>query len=188
MKILGVDPGTHVTGFGVVEIHGSCLVHVASGTIRTDHQPLPERLEAIANNLNIVFQQYIPEAVAVESIFHARNANSALKLGHARGVVLLCAAQAKLPIFEYTASQIKKATTGQGNADKKQVQAMVKLVLSTNMPMAFDASDALAAAICHASHAQSQIPACPNTLDNKRLSRKNRAKIGPSGSEKRQPT
>ncbi len=145
-----MDPGSHRTGWGVVICQGSSLQHVASGAIEVGGGTLPERLRDIGDALERVIAEHAPDAVSVESVFHARNAKSALMLGHARGVVLLCAARNELPVFEYTAGQIKQATTGRGRADKQQVQAMVKMVLDHRHAMSLDTSDALAAAICHA--------------------------------------
>ncbi|MBI5509328.1 MAG: crossover junction endodeoxyribonuclease RuvC [Deltaproteobacteria bacterium] len=150
MKILGVDPGSHRTGWGLVLANGSKLTHLASGTITTGDGQLATRLKRIADELDQTFVSQAPAAVAVETIFHAKNARSALLLGHARGVALLCAARHGAPIFEYTAGQIKQAMTGFGRADKHQVQEMVRLILGHDERMSLDASDALAAAICHA--------------------------------------
>ena len=148
-KVLGIDPGSHYTGWGMVVCRGNSLKHVASGTIRGGKGELATRLRMIADELDRVLTEHQPQAVAVESIFHARNAKSALQLGHARGVALLCAARCEVPVFEYTAGQIKQATTGRGRADKRQVQEMVRIVLGHRGEMGLDASDALAAAICH---------------------------------------
>jgi crossover junction endodeoxyribonuclease RuvC len=150
VRVLGVDPGSHRTGWGVVVSEGSRLVHVASGAIEVNGGTLPQRLRGIGDGLDRVIGEHAPEAVSVESVFHARNAKSALMLGHARGVVLLCAARCELPVFEYTAGQIKQATTGRGRADKQQVQSMVQITLGYRQEMSLDTSDALAAAICHA--------------------------------------
>ena len=150
MRVLGIDPGSHKTGWGLVERHGSKLLHVASGTLVAGALPLAGRLKTIADGLDRVLSDHRPDAVAVETLFYARNAASALQLGHARGVALLCAARSNVPVFEYTAGQIKQATTGRGRADKEQVQAMVKVALGLHGRLGLDASDALAAAITHA--------------------------------------
>jgi crossover junction endodeoxyribonuclease RuvC len=147
--VLGIDPGSHRTGWGVVDSGGSRLCHVASGAIEVEGDTLSERLYGIGHALEQVIAEHRPEAVSVETIFHARNAKSALMLGHARGVALLCAARRRLPVFEYTAGQIKQAATGRGRADKQQVQSMVRVVLGCRQEMSLDTSDALAAAICH---------------------------------------
>jgi crossover junction endodeoxyribonuclease RuvC len=150
VRVLGIDPGSHCTGWGVVVSEGSRLLHVASGAIEVNGGTLPQRLRDIGDGLDRVIEEHAPEAVSVESVFHARNAKSALMLGHARGVALLCAARCELPVFEYTAGQIKQATTGRGRADKQQVQSMVQIMLDHRQAMSLDTSDALAAAICHA--------------------------------------
>ena len=150
MKVLGVDPGSHHTGWGVVAAQGSRLTHLASGTIDAGNGEIAPRLKRIADDLDEILRSYSPDAVAVETVFHAKNAKSALTLGHARGVALLCAARYGAPIFEYTAGQIKQSMTSFGRADKHQVQDMVRLILGHEARMSLDTSDALAAAICHA--------------------------------------
>lgn len=151
MKILGIDPGTRVTGYGIIEQRGHRLLHVDNGalTTRADHD-LAARLKHIYDGLCRVIAEYRPEAVAVEQIFLSKNALSALKLGHARGAALLAAANAGLPISEYTALQVKSAVVGYGQAAKPQVQQMVKTLLGLPEIAQEDASDALGVAICHA--------------------------------------
>lgn len=149
MNVLGIDPGSHVTGWGAVRVEGSRILHMASGIVAVEGDDLATRLLAIAEGLEAVLAQIQPAAVAVETVFFAKNSQSALKLGQARGVALLCAARSGAPVFEYTAGQIKQAVTGHGRAEKEQVQQMVQLLLRIAGPMALDASDALAAAICH---------------------------------------
>jgi crossover junction endodeoxyribonuclease RuvC len=150
MKVLGVDPGSHRTGWGLVLTSGSKLSHLGSGTIEASAGELAGRLKQIADDLDDVLKEHAPDAVAVETVFHAKNARSALLLGHARGVALLCAARYGAPIYEYTAGQIKQSMTGFGRAGKEQVQDMVRFILGHRGQMSLDASDALAAAICHA--------------------------------------
>ena len=150
MRVLGIDPGSHRTGWGVVEGSGGRLVCLGAGVVRAHGTSTAERLRSIHDGLAELLRRFAPEAVSVETVFHAKNAQSALVLGQARGVALLCAAQAGAPVFEYTAGQIKQAATGRGRAEKEQVQTMVRLVLGVDEPLALDASDALAAAICHA--------------------------------------
>ena len=150
MVVLGIDPGSHRTGWGLVAREGSVLCHVDSGTIVAGDGNLAARLCRIADDLDVVLARRRPTAVAIETVFHAKNAQSALLLGHARGVALLCAARLQVPVFEYTAGQIKRATTGHGRADKQQVQSMVRMILDKRDAMSLDTSDALAAAICHA--------------------------------------
>lgn len=150
MEVLGVDPGSHHTGWGLVRSEGSTLRHVASGTLAAEGADLAERLRCIADGLEHVMARFQPDAAAIEAVFHAKNSRSALLLGHARGVALLCAARRGVPVFEYTAGQIKQAVTGRGRAAKNQVQEMVRLLLGHQEPMSLDTSDALAAGICHA--------------------------------------
>ena len=151
MRILGVDPGTFRTGYGMIREQGGALGHVECGVIRTHAAaPLAERLAAIYGGLEAVIRRHRPDAVSVENIFLARNVRSALKLGHARGAVILAAVHHHVPVFEYTPAEVKKAVTGSGRADKEQVQEMVRrLLLLAGPRVADDASDALALAICH---------------------------------------
>jgi crossover junction endodeoxyribonuclease RuvC len=150
-RILGVDPGSSVTGFGVVERCGSRVRHVAHGTLRAARgAPLAERLAALQAGLAAAIAAHAPEAAVVERVFAGRSARSALVLGHARGVALAAVAAAGLPVFEYTAPEIKLAVAGSGAAEKRQVRAMVERLLALEASPALDASDALAAALCHA--------------------------------------
>src|SRR6266567_141210 len=151
MKILGIDPGSRITGYGIVNQSGNRLVHVDNGAIHTDcHKDFPLRLQKIYRSLTEIIEQYRPEAVAVENIFFATNAQSALKLGQARGAAIVAGVNAGLPVFEYTALQVKQAVVGNGKAAKEQVQVMVKMLLNLPETAQEDASDALAVAICHA--------------------------------------
>jgi crossover junction endodeoxyribonuclease RuvC len=150
-RILGVDPGSSVTGFGVVERCGVRIRHLAHGTLRAARgASLAERLAAIQAGLSAAIAAHAPEVAVVERVFAGRSARSALVLGHARGVALATAAAAGLPVMEYTAPEIKLAVTGNGAAEKRQVQAMVERLLALDVAPALDAADALAAAICHA--------------------------------------
>ncbi len=150
MRILGIDPGSRTTGYGVVEMQGNRLRHITHGQIAAAKaDDLPGRLQIIYQALEEVIRTTHPNAVAVEDIFVSNNARSALKLGHARGVALLAGTQAGLPVFEYSALQVKSAVVGYGKADKKQVQQMVKVLLCLSKAAPPDASDALAVAICH---------------------------------------
>lgn len=151
MRILGIDPGTRITGYGLIEKVGNRLLHIDNGAIytRTD-APLSDRLKTIYSELCRVITDYAPAAMAVERIFVAKNALSALKLGHARGVAMLAGVNAELPIAEYTALEVKKAVVGYGKAAKPQVQQMVRMLLNLPEIAQEDASDALAVAICHA--------------------------------------
>jgi crossover junction endodeoxyribonuclease RuvC len=150
-RILGIDPGLRVTGFGVIERHGSELVYVASGCIRSnDKQALPERIATLFGGIGEVVATYAPDQAAVEKVFVNVNPQSTLLLGQARGAALSALVHAGLPVAEYTALQVKQAVVGHGKAAKEQVQHMVVRLL--NLPGApnADAADALACAICHA--------------------------------------
>lgn len=151
MRILGIDPGSRITGYGLIEQHGNRLRHLDNGALLTRSEAsLAERLKIIYDGLQQAIATYRPDAVAIEQIFLAKNALSALKLGHARGAALLAAVHAGLPIAEYTPMQVKGAVVGYGRADKQQVQQMVKALLGLPEIAQEDASDALAVAICHA--------------------------------------
>jgi crossover junction endodeoxyribonuclease RuvC len=153
-RILGVDPGSSVTGYGVVERCGSRVRHVAHGTLRAERgASLAERLAGIQAGLARAIHEHRPEIAVVERVFAGRSARSALVLGHARGVALATAAAAGLAVCEYTAPEIKLALVGSGAADKRQVQAMVERLLALDAAPALDAADALAAALCHAHRA-----------------------------------
>ncbi|MFQ5736409.1 MAG: crossover junction endodeoxyribonuclease RuvC [Thermodesulfobacteriota bacterium] len=154
MKVLGIDPGSLVTGWGVVEkAAGGRLVHIGHGQVLAGASlPLAERLFVISEGLKSVMDEHGPEAVSVESVFFAKNVRSAVMLGHARGVSLLSAASFGLPVFEYAPMVVKKAVTGFGAATKDQVQSMVKALLKTSKGGGADAFDALAIAICHIHH------------------------------------
>ena len=151
MRVLGIDPGSVTSGFGVVEGEGSRIGFVEAGHIGASSRlSFPERLKKMYDGIEAVISKHRPDAVAVENLFFARNVNSALKLGHARGVALLAAANSGLPIFEYTPTEIKQSVVGYGNAEKAQVRQMVKMLLKlSSLPEPLDASDALACAICH---------------------------------------
>ncbi|MDZ7379971.1 MAG: crossover junction endodeoxyribonuclease RuvC [candidate division KSB1 bacterium] len=151
MRVLGIDPGSLITGFGVVEETEGGLHALAWGAVRTKaSQPLPVRLQRIYDGISEAVHAWQPEAVAVERVFCADNPKTALILGHARGVALLAVAQAALPLIEYSALEIKQAVVGYGRADKAQMQQMVRALLQLQAPpQPADAADALAAAICH---------------------------------------
>ncbi|HEU5187211.1 MAG TPA: crossover junction endodeoxyribonuclease RuvC [Candidatus Saccharimonadales bacterium] len=151
MRLLGIDPGTGILGFGVIDVAKNPQL-VDAGVIRTPaHQPEPERLLTIYEGLQEIVATTNPQVVSVEKLFFARNVTTALAVSQARGVVLLIAQQHHLPVFEYTPMQIKMSLTGYGKADKKQVQEMVRILLSlTEIPKPDDCADALAAALTHA--------------------------------------
>jgi len=149
-RIMGIDPGTVITGWGVIEAAGTALRHLAHGTINTTGaQDHGARLRRIYQGIQKAIEDHKPDGVSLEKIFFARNAQSALKLGQARGVALLAAGQYGAPIHEYAASEIKLAVVGYGQASKEQVQRMVYALLHLPEKVAVDAADALAAAICH---------------------------------------
>ncbi|MHB1942853.1 MAG: crossover junction endodeoxyribonuclease RuvC [Acidiferrobacteraceae bacterium] len=150
MRVLGIDPGSRITGFGVVSVEGSVPVYVASGCIRAGHGVFLDRLRTIYDGVIEVIGLYSPSMVAVEKVFFAKNADSALKLGQARGAALCAALKFALPISEYSALQIKQAIVGRGHAQKPQVQAMVRALLHLDANPQADAADALACALCHA--------------------------------------
>ena len=155
-RILGIDPGLRVTGFGILEARGSALVYVKSGCIRATGRSLPIRLGVIVRDLAHVIAEERPTQVAVEKVFVNVNPNSTLLLGQARGAAIAAAVLAGLPVTEYTAGQVKQAVVGAGRALKPQVQEMVRRLLALPGVPAADAADALAAAICHA-HASAGI-------------------------------
>lgn len=152
MKILGIDCGSIRTGFGVIETDGRVHRLVTAGAISPSRKDtFPQRLWRIHQELSSLVREHPPDAVAVEEVFHGANARSALKLSHVRGVALLLAAEQGLPLGEYSPLEVKMAVVGYGRADKSQVQMMVKSLLGISEPVgSFDASDALAVAICHA--------------------------------------
>jgi crossover junction endodeoxyribonuclease RuvC len=149
ITIIGIDPGSRVTGYGVVRMDGPRAVHLDSGCIRVAELGVPERLKQIFDELSAVVTTYQPDHAAIEKIFMSRNADSALKLGQARGTAIVACAQAALPVFEYSATQIKQAIVGHGHAKKQQVQHMIKALLCLQTTPAADAADALATALCH---------------------------------------
>ncbi|GAB3625166.1 crossover junction endodeoxyribonuclease RuvC [Pandoraea terrae] len=150
MKILGIDPGLRVTGFGVLEKHGNRLQYVTSGVIRSGDGTLPERLKVIFEGISELVGLHRPDQAAVEKVFVNVNPQSTLLLGQARGAALCALSVGGLPVFEYTALQLKLAVVGYGRARKEQVQEMVTRLLSLSGTPSTDAADALGVAICHA--------------------------------------
>jgi crossover junction endodeoxyribonuclease RuvC len=148
---MGIDPGTLTSGYGIVVEEDHKLFHVASGGISPSaKQPFPMRLKKIYEELEKIIHKHRPHAVVIEDLFVSKNIKSALKLGHARGVAILAAMNAGLPVYEYSPLEVKQAVVGNGKAEKKQVQMMVKTLLDLpKVPHPADAADALAAAICH---------------------------------------
>ena len=150
MLVLGVDPGSRVTGFGLVEKKNNEIIHVHSGLIRPPGKsPFYKRIHKIFESMIEIMEHYQPHQMAIEDMFYAKNAQSSLKLGHARGAALIAAVQCGIPIFEYSPLEIKKPVVGYGRADKEQVQSMVKIILRMDTVLSLDTSDALATAICH---------------------------------------
>lgn len=152
MKILGIDPGIAIVGFGVIEYDGFKFKTIDYGAITTPaHTPLPTRLKMVYDDMNYVIEKFKPDQVAIEELFFNNNAKTAIAVGQARGVLILAAENKKIPVYEYTPLQVKQGVVGYGRADKKQVQQMVKALLSLHeIPKPDDTADALAIAVCHA--------------------------------------
>ena len=149
MRILGIDPGSRFTGFGIIEVDGSRALSIHQGVIKAGSGEFPERLGIIFSGISDLIDEFRPDEVAVETVFVSKNASSALKLGQARGAAV-CAAIAKgLPVAEYSPRSVKQAIVGRGGADKVQVQHMVTVLLQLKEKLAEDAADALAVALCH---------------------------------------
>lgn len=155
-RILGIDPGSLVTGYGVIDQQGQTLRYVASGCIRVKGEVLATRLGMIFDHLGEIIAEYQPEEMAIERVFMNRNADSALKLGQARGAAICAGVTRHLPVGEYAARQIKLAVVGTGGASKDQVQHMVCVLLSLTKQPPKDAADALAVAICHGHHSETR--------------------------------
>lgn len=149
-RILGIDPGSRFTGYGIIELKAGRSIWVNSGCIRVTGDNLAEKLCIISESLNTLLDEYQPDEMAIEKVFVSRNIDSALKLGQARGAAITTVALRKIPVSEYTATQIKKAVVGKGNAAKTQVQHMVVNLLGLSRAPQEDAADALAIALCHA--------------------------------------
>lgn len=153
-RILGIDPGSRITGYGIVDVVGREVTYVDSGCVRLADEAMPLRLMMIHQAIAELVRQYRPQEFAIEAIFVHKNPNSALKLGQARGVAICAAVLAQLPVSEYAAKSIKQAVVGKGGADKAQVQHMVKILLGRTGKIQSDAADALAVALTHAHHLQ----------------------------------
>jgi len=148
--VLGIDPGSRITGYGVIEKKRQGIISVTDGEITAKgNEPLSARLKKIYDNLIEIMGVFTPDAVALEDIFYGKNVKSLIKLGHVRGVIILAASHNSIPTFEYTPLEVKKAVVGYGRAEKSQVQKMVKAILNLNEIPSVDTSDALAVAICH---------------------------------------
>jgi crossover junction endodeoxyribonuclease RuvC len=150
VRILGIDPGLRVTGFGVIEKNGASLSYIASGCVKSGGAELADRLKTLLSGLREVIAEHRPQQVALEKVFVNVNPASTLALGQARGTAICAAVDAGLPVAEYTALQVKQAVVGNGHAGKEQVQEMVKRLLELAGAPSADAADALACAICHA--------------------------------------
>ena len=150
VRVLGIDPGSQRTGFGVLDAVGTRLTYVASGVIRTEKGEFADRLCEIFRCVQAIVAQYRPHEIAIERVFVNRNPDSALKLGQARGAAICGTAEASADVFEYATRQIKQAVVGSGSAEKSQVQLMMRSLLKLDGPVPADAADALAAAVCHA--------------------------------------
>ena len=150
VRVLGIDPGSQRTGFGILDAVGPRLTYVASGVIRTDKGEFADRLCEIFRCVRSIVAEYRPQEIAIERVFVNRNPDSALKLGQARGAAICGIADAHAEVFEYATRQIKQAVVGSGSAEKAQVQLMMKSILKLDGRISADAADALAAAVCHA--------------------------------------
>lgn len=148
-RIIGIDPGSRITGLGVIDVDGGKLSVVEYGIIKTSGKDFPSRLKTIFLELDKIIKLHQPKEFAIEKVFVNKNVDSALKLGQARGAAIVAAAIHDIPVFEYTPNAIKKAVVGAGHADKNQVQLMVKALLNLNKLPPSDAADALACAVCH---------------------------------------
>lgn len=159
-RILGVDPGSRLTGYGCIDLRGSSLERVEHGTLKLastsgrQEVPLEQRLLLIHQGLGGIIERLRPDAFVVERVFFAKNAVSALKLGQARGVALVCGALAGIPVFEYSPTEVKRVVTGTGGADKDQIARVLEMLLGRQDFATSDASDALALAVCHARNQQ----------------------------------
>jgi crossover junction endodeoxyribonuclease RuvC len=151
-RILGIDPGSRLTGYGLIEMNGGNARHITHGTIRLPQNKIAEKLSCLFTQLLLIIDEFSPDEVSIENIFLHKNADSALKLGQAHGCAITACAEKSLPVFEYTANQVKQATVGRGHAAKQQTQHMIKVLLCLDCIPEVDAADALAIAICHGHH------------------------------------
>ncbi len=158
-RILGIDPGSRITGIGVIDTDGQRTQHVYSEGLRLGGGSLPERLGMIFNAISDIIRQYRPDEMGIENVFISNNPSSALKLGQARGAAICAGVVLQLPVHEYSPKEIKQAVVGKGAADKTQVQHMVKILLNLQGKLQTDSADALAVALCHAhiSHLNNRI-------------------------------
>ncbi|MCK4708340.1 MAG: crossover junction endodeoxyribonuclease RuvC [Gammaproteobacteria bacterium] len=150
LRILGIDPGSRYTGFGIIESDGLKSQYIHSGYIKVKGDELPEKLGCIFAELSLVIKEWQPEVMAIEKVFVGKNVDSALKLGQARGAAICAGVSAGLPVGEYTPTTIKKAVVGRGRADKGQIQEIMRIILKLSEKLQADEADALAVALCHA--------------------------------------
>ena len=167
IRILGIDPGSRMTGYGVIEVQGGRTLYIASGCVRMADEDFPQRLRTIFEGVGEVVDKYQPTATAIEKVFVQRNVDSALKLGQARGAAICAVVSRSLPIAEYSPTQIKQALVGRGAAAKEQVKHMVKILLQIDESPQEDAADALACALCH-SHTQQTMGRMPAAVQGMR--------------------
>ena len=151
-RIIGIDPGSRCTGYGVIDSDGLRHLYVTSGFVKITGDELPERLGMIFNEISLIIEKWQPHTMGIEQVFMNKNADSALKLGQARGAAICAATNAQLEVGEYTPRAIKKAVVGNGSADKEQIQQMMKLLLKLDFQPQSDEADGLAIALCHANH------------------------------------
>jgi len=156
--VLGIDPGSRITGYGIISVEGSKLIYIDSGCIRTESaRDLSEKLDMICRGIDHIIRLHQPTEAGIEQVFMARNADSALKLGQARGAAIVACTLNKLPVHEYSARQVKQAVVGTGAAEKVQVQSMICRLLGLNQAPQADAADALGVAVCHTHMSQGMI-------------------------------
>ncbi len=157
MRILGIDPGSRLTGYGIIDSSSQGFKYIASGSIQISADYFPDRLKQIFDGILEIVERHQPEQMAIEQVFMHKNADSALKLGQARGAAICAFQTTSLPVFEYSARQVKQSVVGKGSAEKTQVQHMVKILLNIQGALQIDASDALGICICHAHYQQTAL-------------------------------
>jgi crossover junction endodeoxyribonuclease RuvC len=187
MRVLGVDPGSVVCGYGVIEKQGKHITLIEYGVIEAKrrHEDLPQRLKVIYERLGSVIRRSLPDELAIESIFHAKNVSSIVKLAHARSAAILAAVMAEVPTTEYAPRLVKRAVTGNGSASKEQVQYMIKTLLDIEeTPDFFDVTDALAVALCHLY----QVSALASASSSRRRSGGKAAQASPTQRQKKAAT
>lgn len=154
IRILGIDPGSRLTGFGIIDVNGQKASYVTSGCVRVSGETWADRLRVIFDSISQLVEEHQPHEMSIESVFMHRNADSALKLGQARGAAICAVITRDIPVHEYTPAEIKQTVVGKGNAAKEQVQHMVRVLLNLPGNPQADAADALAIALCHLHHSQ----------------------------------